>query len=97
MCRGPRSGTREEELPEFTFARAIFGVDSDHETVVSSGTESEDDEGEPKRKDYIRGLAQRATEPDFKQRIAKGPFIVSFHVSSVCARMPIMQRTSKHL
>lgn len=51
-----------------------MGADSDHETIVSSGTEdSEDADG---RRDYVRGLAQRATEPDIKQRMGKGTFMV---------------------
>ena len=27
-------------------------------------------------KDYVKGFAQRATDPDFKERKAKGPFVV---------------------
>ncbi len=45
---------------------------SDRETVVSSAESSSDDE-----KDWIRGLAQRATDPEFKHRMAKGTFVVS--------------------
>lgn len=53
-------------------AKVALMADSDHETVISSGSDS--DGG---RKDWTRGLAQRATEPDFKHRIAKGTFVVS--------------------
>jgi len=44
----------------------------DNETVIDSGSDSGDG-----GKDYTRGLAQRATEPYYKQIKAKGPFAVS--------------------
>ncbi len=43
---------------------------SDQESVVDS------DGSDPER-DYVKGLAQRATLPDIKAQKAKGPFVVS--------------------
>jgi hypothetical protein len=43
-------------------------------SVVSSGLS--DPDADP---DYVRGLAQRATEPEYKQIRQKGPFTVRSH------------------
>lgn len=51
-------------------------LDADDETVV--GSEPSDDD-----KDYTRGLAQRAVDPEFKERKAKGPYLVRDHVLPV--------------
>ena len=55
-----------------TFAMEMLGGDDDETVVDSSGYDSD---GPPR--DYVRGLAQRATDPYFKERKAKGPFVVS--------------------
>ena len=44
---------------------------SDQETVVDSEADSDAE------RDWNRGLAQRATDPEFKDRKKKGPFVVS--------------------
>ena len=44
---------------------------ADQESLVSSGTDS------GKEKDFVKGLAQRATDPYIKERKTKGPFVVS--------------------
>lgn len=53
--------------------KAALGGDDD-ETVI--GSEPSEDE-----KDYTRGLAQRGIDPEFKQRKAKGPFVVSINTA----------------
>lgn len=54
-------------------AREMLGGDDDETVVNSSGQDSD----APPR-DYVRGLAQRATEPYIKEQKAKGPFVVSW-------------------
>jgi hypothetical protein len=49
--------------------KVAFGG-SDGESVVDSQAPSDAE------RDWVRGLAQRATEPDIKERKAKGPFVV---------------------
>ena len=63
-----------------TFAMEMLGGDDDETVVDSSGYDSD---GPPR--DYVRGLAQRATDPYFKERKAKGPFVVS----SMLGAMPV--------
>ena len=46
----------------------------DEDVIPSSEEGDSDDHGE---RDYVRGLAQRATDPYFKERRAKGTFVVS--------------------
>ncbi len=57
-------------LRELGLLRAALGG-SDPETVVDSDPPSDPE------KDWVRGLAQRATDPEFKERKKKGPFVVS--------------------
>lgn len=47
----------------------LLRADHDHDSIVSSGSDSEG------TKDWLRGLAHRAIEPDIKARIAKGAFV----------------------
>ena len=54
----------------------MLGGDEDETVIDSSGQDSD----APPR-DYQRGLAQRATDPYFKERKAKGPFVVSCHLT----------------
>ena len=60
------------------FAMGMLGGE-DNATVIDSGSDSD---GE---RDYTRGLAQRATEPYYKQIKAKGPFVVSNGSLCVCS------------
>ena len=50
--------------------KGMLGGDDDETVIDSSGQDSD------APRDYVRGLAQRATEPYFKQNKAKGPFVV---------------------
>lgn len=43
------------------------------------------DPGSDPERDYSKGLAQRATDPYFKQRKAKGAFVVSASEGSINA------------
>jgi hypothetical protein len=54
--------------------KALLGGE-DLESVVSSDDDGLGEERESGRKDYLRGLAQRFTDPYFKERKAKGPFV----------------------
>lgn len=47
----------------------MLGGEAEGEDIVSSGSED--------GKDYVRGFAQRATDPYVKERKAKGAFVVS--------------------
>ena len=53
------------------------GGDSDDSAVTSDHEPPEMRPDQVKRKDYTRGLAQRATDPDYAERQARGPFVVS--------------------
>ncbi len=50
--------------------RTLMGGRDDETVINSSGDSGEE-------RDYVRGLAQRATDPEFKERKAKGPWAVS--------------------
>lgn len=50
--------------------KGMLGGEDDETVINSSGQDSD------ASRDYVRGLAQRATEPYFKQNKAKGPFVV---------------------
>lgn len=59
-------------------SRRVTRESSTGQSVVSSGLS--DLEGQP---NYVKGLAQRATEPDYKQIREKGPFTVSLRMSKM--------------
>jgi hypothetical protein len=61
-----------------------FAGGSDKETVVHSDHAGEgDSDSDAPAKDYVRGLAQRAIDPDFRKRKEKGPFVVSWERGGV--------------
>lgn len=77
LCRvrPPQSRKRITDISfafyrELGLLRAALGG-SDQETVVDSDPPSDPE------KDWVRGLAQRATDPEFKEHKKKGPFVVS--------------------
>lgn len=61
--------SNNEAVPQEKLAAAPE-QDPEPDRVVDSGDDSDRDI------DYVKGLAQRATDPWFKQRKAKGPFVV---------------------
>ena len=58
--------------------KGMLGGDDDETVIDSSGQDSD------APRDYVRGLAQRATEPYFKQNKAKGPFVVRMRAKLAC-------------
>jgi hypothetical protein len=58
---------------EVLMFKRLLGGDDDETVIDSTGEDSD--------RDYVRGLAQRATDPYFKERKAKGPFAVSIDPS----------------
>lgn len=46
-------------------------IEDDTQSIVNSQLSSDDDE-----KDWVKGLAQRATRPFIKQELKRGPFMV---------------------
>ena len=75
-----QTGLVSECRSDVELFKMAMGDNSDEESIF----DSDSDRG----RDYTRGLAQRATEPDIKDRKSKGSFMVGVLRSRQASTIP---------